>query len=187
MRSRALAVLAVAVVATGVTYGTAAAHEDGSRFVKAEDARFVTGVTPFIGSVHTLFNFNASKEHGDVDGFASFEQQPYNVGTLGLTHLQGKLTCLDIRGNRAGFAFQADVGSTPTFIGQYVTGTVEDNGPGKADKIAVVTPVALPPNTLPVVPSGCAPAATTNNLTQGNVKIGRGDGDDKDGIDRTDY
>jgi hypothetical protein len=185
--TRALAVLGAALVATGVTYGTAAAGED-SYFVKADDARFITGVTPFIGSAHTLFNFDATKKHGHVDGFASFEVQPFNgpaalpVSQTPLTHIQGKVTCLDVQGKKAGFLYTADVGSGAAFIGQVVRGTIEDNGPGKADRIVVNPPVPAA-----VAGSDCAPQATTNNLSQGNAKVGRGGGEDKDGIDPSDY
>lgn len=200
-KRRALKVLAAAsmaaLLAACVTYGTAAAGE-GSRYVEAEDARFIGGVGKTIGSVHTLFNLNASKQDGDVDGFASFEQQPFNgpgslpiaqpaVGNTVFPHLQGKVTCLDIRGNKAGFAFLADVGSTATYIGQYVTGTIEDNGRGSADKISL-GPIAPVPAAGPsAAPTSCAPGSASSNLSQGNAKIGRGDGEDLDGIDRTDY
>ena len=90
------------------------------------------------------------------------------IGATGVFHFEGPVTCLDIRGNRAGLIYPVTSASGP--VGQFVKGlavyiTIVDGGPGKPDKMGFVGPAPL--GSLNV----CPPLLTFLSSTFGDIVV----------------
>jgi hypothetical protein len=90
------------------------------------------------------------------------------IGATGVFHLEGPVTCLDVRGSRAGLIYP--VTSASGTVGKFVKGmavyiTMVDGGPGKPDKMGFVGPAPLGSLTV------CPPLATFLTSTSGDVVV----------------
>jgi hypothetical protein len=128
-------------------------------------------------AAHANADQDSVTESGN-QGIADFTVDARNAGTTTDTpasgtfdgrnaflHFSGPITCLDVEGNRAGFIYPIDAGSTPeAAVGQSVWVTVEDNG-AAGDKMGFVGPAAIPPN------GPCQPLAAPLAITGPGVTV----------------
>ncbi|MGQ0625805.1 MAG: hypothetical protein ACT4PP_14300 [Sporichthyaceae bacterium] len=110
---------------------------------------------------------------------ASFEFEGFNQGTTPdspaggqwqamnpLVNFKGPITCLHVDGNRAGFIYPVEEGSTPEpAVGQSVLIWIEDNG-ASGDKMGF-----FGPGPVEMFMDGCAPGPTPFDITSGGVTI----------------
>lgn len=90
------------------------------------------------------------------------------IGAVGVFHFEGPVTCLDVRGNRAGLIYP--VTSASGTVGKFVKGlavyiTIVDGGPGHPDKMGFIGPAPL--GSLKV----CPPLVTFLNSTFGDAVV----------------
>ncbi|MGQ0632145.1 MAG: hypothetical protein ACT4P1_14080 [Sporichthyaceae bacterium] len=110
---------------------------------------------------------------------AAFEFKGFNQGTTpdspsGGTweaknpalNFKGPITCLHVEGNRAGFIYPVEEGSTPeAAVGQSVLIWIEDNG-ASGDKMGF-----FGPGPVEMFMDGCAPGPTPLDITSGGVTV----------------
>ena len=165
--------LLAGVVATGcsalvlATLPAAAAEEDGSSIRGSAGNDFATLTV----DARNTGTGTAATGWFEADGDVAKLTAPaltLPIGTTGVFHFEGPVTCLDIRGNRAGLIYP--VTSASGTIGQFVKGlavyiTMIDGGPGKPDKMGFVGPAPL--GSLKV----CPPLGTFLTATFGDVVV----------------
>ena len=164
MRKWARAVLVVVSagsLATGVGYGTAMAdgygHGSGS----------ITGD----GYSNGTFKFHAHNDSRDPFDATGYFTSDSPFGPT-LNHLEGKITCLDVDGDRAGFIYQVERGSPPVvFDHMEVKVSIKDNGHHGADKIEFS--FTMPSGTF----KDCNPGEATHQVKRGYVTVREGDDD----------
>lgn len=111
-------------------------------------------------------------------GIADFTVNAFNEGTTPdspsngsfngknqFIDFKGKVTCLHVEGNRAGFIYPIGEGSSPeAAVGQAVYITVEDNG-ASGDKMGFIGPGPIPAE------GPCQPLATPLTITGPGVVV----------------
>lgn len=126
----------------------------------------------------------AAKDRDSVSGegssmIANFKFDGFNQGTTpdtpagGTWHadnpavdFNGPITCLHVDGNRAGFIYPIEEGSTPApAVGQSVLISIEDNG-DSGDKMGF-----FGPGPVEMFMDGCAPGPTPFDITSGGVTV----------------
>lgn len=99
---------------------------------------------------------------GDVLGIGPL------AGSLGTFHFVGPVTCLDVRGNRAGLIYpitEADGPLAQRAKGQAVYVTIIDKGPDTPTRIGFAGPAPLGDLTV------CPPGLTTMSATSGRIVV----------------
>ena len=143
-----LAVLAAAALATTLGYGTSVAHDYSSH-------RWGAGSIEGHGSAFGSFRFHARN-----DSDRPFHATGYFTGISPFgpaVRLQGPITCLVVDGNRAGFIYQIENGSTPPLFNHLeVKVSVEQGRGGEDSRISFGLPA-------PAGSTGsCEPGAATS-------------------------
>lgn len=155
-------------------------------FVRRIPVAVTAAVTALTASLALLPSTGASAapNRDEVSGkgksmIAAFEFTGFNQGTTPdkpsggtwratnpLIDFRGSITCLHVDGNRAGFLYPIEEGSSPeSAVGQAVLIFIEDNGDG-GDKMGF-----LGPGPVEMFVDGCAPGATPLDITEGGVTV----------------
>lgn len=127
---------------------------------------------------------SAAADRDSVSGkgssaIANFEFEGFNQGTTPdspsggqwhadnpLIDFNGPITCLHVDGNRAGFIYPVEEGSSPeAAVGQSVLIWIEDNG-DSGDKMGF-----FGPGPVEMFMDGCAPGPTPLDITEGGVTV----------------
>lgn len=166
MRSRFRVCTALLAALAGVllTAGSANA-QDGSGQSEAE-------ATTSLAIVHWKVSRNGD---GEISGFFDGNGGPTLRGRALLppntNHLFGPAVCIEFDGNKVGFVYRFDSGSTPTALnGQYAMIIGVDNGGNGRDRLGFIGPG--PRELFP----GCRPVAeaTWANVYKGRIKVNSG-------------
>lgn len=149
------AALAAVAMATVMVAGAGLAQADGSG-----------GGTVIGEGTNALFSFEfAVEQHSEDTRDASGDFRAAGVPPSDLLIApKGPATCVDVRGNTAGFLYPLEEGSRPApLVGQNILITVVDGGPGGQDAIGFL-PTAIDPGS-------CAPNVATLPLTSGDIVV----------------
>ena len=154
-----IVMVSAGLLATGVGYGTAMAdgYGHGSGSIKGD------------GYSNGTFKFHAHNDSRDPFDATGYFTSDSPFGPT-LNHLEGRITCLVVDGNRAGFVYQVDRGSPPlVFDHREAKVSIEDNGHGGADKIEFS--FTMPAGTF----KDCNPGQATHQVSRGYVTVREGD------------
>ncbi|MBW0102779.1 hypothetical protein [Pseudonocardia sp. KRD291] len=147
--------LAALVTAAVMVVGAGAAQADGDG-----------GGTAVGEGSNGLFTFAFSVEQGSEDtrdASGDFEAAGVPPSDL-LIAPQGPATCVDVRGNTAGFLYPVNEEGRPAVLkGQNILITVVDGGPGGQDFIGFL-PTEIDPGT-------CAPNAAPLPVLSGDIVV----------------
>ena len=147
----ALAAVATAALLVGSAAVASAAGEGGTVVGKGTNALF-------------SFDFSVIQRSADPrDAAGDFRAAGVPPSDL-LIAPKGPATCVDVRGDTAGFLYPLDEASRPAPLqGQNILITVKDGGPGGQDFIGFL-PVGIDPGT-------CAPNVATLPVTSGDIVV----------------
>jgi hypothetical protein len=157
MRNKLLTAAVAGLLLLGGGYGTAWAsdHNSGAVSVSGE-GKFALGTFDFDG-------YNDSDDPFDSSGY--FKADGASPADAFL-QLRGRVTCLEVDGNRAGFLYPIEDDSMPGVLkGQVIKISIEDGGDGSGDHIGFVGPA--PEAAFP----DCAPGLTPFEVTEGDVEV----------------
>jgi hypothetical protein len=146
-----LTFVAAGMLVAGVGYGTASASDQDS---VTGDGSFALGDFKFHGQNKSDDQF---KSTGD------FEAKGPGLAKA-LIALKGPITCLNVEGNRAGFLYPVEKGSTPFLLEKEVVKISLEDG-GDTDHIGFEGPFPA------AAFDGCAPSVTPFPVNSGNVTV----------------